>query len=67
MGNNREGYYDEERVVKVVNAILSEFPPGGAAGRRGSERGATLGKIHQAFALVLVSSHSANFVRPAAK
>jgi len=32
VGNNREGYYDEERVAKVVNAILSEFPPGDAAG-----------------------------------
>lgn len=32
VGNNREGYYDEERVVKVVDAILSQFPPESAAG-----------------------------------
>lgn len=41
VGNNREGYYDEERVVKVVNEILSEFPPGGAAGNAPGDAAAT--------------------------
>jgi len=27
VGPNREGYYDEERVLKTVHAILGQFPP----------------------------------------
>ena len=30
VGPNRDGYYDEERVSKAVQAILGRFPPGGA-------------------------------------